>query len=237
MTRLKTQISALRYDNGNGFFYVHDVRGTVLVHPLADVIDRKAENDVRTAFVDPGLQIARSGTGAGFFDFAQASPRGEPTPHLGYARLFEPLGWVIGTSRSIGDLRKNAEWREQDTHRIVRRLIAWNVLPLLFLLAIAWRTLRGVPADTEPTPAAPPGVTAAPITPDSADTSGDEADDPGKNDSAATVALTEALRLAREIGAERAAEQVRLLTSIQQTLEKLAGAKENAPAKRHDPKA
>ncbi len=213
ITRLKSQVGALRYDNGNGFFFVHDIRGVVLVHPVADLVGRKSSDNPRATFLPGGLGIAGSAAGAGYFEFDHQGTKNGLETHLGYARLFEPLGWIIGTSCNIENLQKNLQWKADESRKAVGRLVFWNFLALLFLVAITIRMMRITASEPTTAPEAEKTDDAP------AEPAGEKAGDAAEP---SAQAVLEALRLAREISQERSSDHLRVLTDIRTAIEKLA---------------
>lgn len=222
IVRLKTQIGALRYDNGNGAFFVHDLRGVVLVHPSADLVGRKAADNPRATFLPDSLGAAGSATRAGYFEFALPEGKTGKEMHLGYARLFEPLGWVIGTSCKIENLRKNLQWQDDESRKAIGKLFFWNVLTLLILVAITIRMMR-ISAASDSQPPVENAPSAAPEAENSEEVSPEPAGDKAGEDAGPSAqAVLEALRLAREISQDRSSEQLRVLNDIHKAIEKLA---------------
>lgn len=222
IARLKAQVGALRYDNGNGYFFVHDIRGVVLVHPVADLVGRKSADNPRATFLPGGLDIAKSASGAGYFEFDLPGKKNNTETHLGYAQLFEPLGWVIGTSCNIDSKKKNLQWKDDESSKAIGKLVVWNLLPLLFLVVITIRMMRIAAA---PVPL-PPGTNDPATAPEakkcddlSAKPAGDATGDAAEP---SAQAVLEALRLAREISRDRSSDQLRVLNDIRTAIEKLA---------------
>jgi len=222
IARLKTQVGALRYDNGNGFFFVHDLRGSVLVHPSSDLVGRKSSDNPRATFLPGGLGIAGSAAGAGYFEFDLPGKKNGAETHLGYARLFEPLGWVIGTSCNIENLQKNLQWQDDESRKAIGKLFFWNILTLLFLVTITIRMMRITAAsDIEASGMSEPP--AAPIAEKSAEASSEPAEEKVVDAiEPSAQAVLEALRLAREISQDRSTDQLRVLNEIRTAIEKLA---------------
>lgn len=226
ISRLKAQIGALRYDNGNGFFYIHDLRGIVLVHPNADLIGKKPGDTPRATFLPGGMEVARSAIGAGYFEFSLSGEKNGKEHHLGYARLFEPLGWIIGTSCNIENLQKNLQWQDEENRKSIGKLFLWNILTMIFLVAITVRMMR-ISAASDMQSLGTGAPSAAPGAENTAEFSVKETGDTAGSDAEPTAqAVLEALRLAREISQDRSSDQLRVLNDIHKAIEKLADRRE-----------
>lgn len=96
-------IRPLRFYDGRGYFFIYRLDGLCKLLPTDP--DREGRNmldmrdDTGTAPVPLILSAAKSPAGAGYLDYRwKILGQGELwSGKIGYARLFEPLGWAIGT--------------------------------------------------------------------------------------------------------------------------------------------
>ncbi|MHC4572305.1 MAG: cache domain-containing protein [Planctomycetota bacterium] len=111
-------IRNIRYDQGTGYFWISDttepfpkmvmhpfspeLEGEVLDNPMYNCVLGKNENLFK-AFVD----VCKT-NGEGFVDYRWPKPTEEgltePMPKLSYVRLYEPLGWIVGTGVYTDDI-------------------------------------------------------------------------------------------------------------------------------------
>lgn len=114
----KKLIGDMRYDNGTGYFWINDMGKPypkMLMHPTVPSLNGQILDDAKyncalgkgeNLFVAFVRVCERSG--AGFVDYLwpKPTPKGlsEEKPKLSYVKLYEPLGWVIGTGVYIDDI-------------------------------------------------------------------------------------------------------------------------------------
>ncbi len=136
-------VRELRYDEGNGYFWIDTTEGVNVV-----LLGREeTEGNSRIDSVDPNgvkfiQEILNAGMqpGGGFAYFSFAKPNEtEPLPKMSYSLEYEPYSWVIGTGVWIDHIDKLAAEYEKKAHgqmvaSIVRSLIF--VIILLILLVI-----------------------------------------------------------------------------------------------------
>ncbi|HEY9079322.1 cache domain-containing protein [Magnetovibrio sp.] len=102
-TAVRETLRAIRYDGGRGYYFILDLNG---VSQLAtDRPQNEGRNMLRDGpqevrdLVTRVLQLAKSKKGGGFISHDWSKPGSRGTLHrkLTYVKLFEPLGWVIGS--------------------------------------------------------------------------------------------------------------------------------------------
>jgi len=172
------------------------------------------------------MEVARSAIGAGYFEFSLSGEKNGKEHHLGYARLFEPLGWIIGTSCNIENLQKNLQWQDEENRKSIGKLFLWNILTMIFLVTITVRMMR-ISAASDMQSLGTGAPSAAPGAESTAEFSVKETGDTaGSNAEPSAQAVLEALRLAREISQDRSSDQLRVLNDIHKAIEKLADRRE-----------
>ncbi len=112
---LKT-IRQLRYD-GNDYFWINDLTPKMIMHPFKPELDGKnltdfEDPDGKNLFVEM-VKVCKA-FGEGYVDYKWPKPGSDkPVPKISYVKLFEPLGWIIGTGVYLEvaekDLKKNAK--------------------------------------------------------------------------------------------------------------------------------
>ncbi|MBF0547451.1 MAG: cache domain-containing protein [Candidatus Riflebacteria bacterium] len=113
--RLKTCIQKLQFDEGSGFFWIHDLKGKLVCHGEEETHEGTATVEIPD-FIKKGLTIIQSGNKEGFFEFEkiETSKIGSKK-HLAFVQVFEPLGWVLGTSKSMDSLEQRVIWENEET--------------------------------------------------------------------------------------------------------------------------
>jgi methyl-accepting chemotaxis protein len=116
--KAKLDIGKMRYDKGTGYFWINDTGAPypkMVMHPTVPALDGKVLDDPNfncalgkkenlfKAFVDVCQE-----KGEGYVDYLWPKPTKDgltsEQPKLSYVRLFEPLGWVIGTGAYIDSI-------------------------------------------------------------------------------------------------------------------------------------
>jgi len=107
--RAMLRIGSMRHSNGEGYFWINDLRPVMLVHPVpamvgADMSNMKDPNG--KAFGLEFVRICREkGEGAVWYLWSKKSGE-EPSQKIAYVKLFRPWGWIIGTGLYIDDLQR-----------------------------------------------------------------------------------------------------------------------------------
>lgn len=101
-------IKQLRYDNGDGYFWINDYAARMIMHPIKPGLDGK---DLST-FEDPNgtklfsdfvKLVQRSGSG--YVDYYWEKPgKDQPVEKTSYVQGFEPWKFIIGTGIDIDDI-------------------------------------------------------------------------------------------------------------------------------------
>ena len=128
-------IGKMRYGD-NEYFWINDLQGTMLMHPIKPELKGKPGDTIR----DPnGLlvtmeaaNIGRSSAGKGFFSYLWAKPgKDQPVGKITYVQGFQPWGWVVASGLYIDDLR------DEFQSNLGKAAAAIGAV-LLLLGAIAW---------------------------------------------------------------------------------------------------
>lgn len=96
----KDQLRNIRFA-GKEYFFTYDYDGKLLSHPIRT--DLEGTYDLKSPTIDRLLAAARDGTG--FVEYMWPKTAGaEPVAKLGYASVFKPWQWMIGTGVYIDDV-------------------------------------------------------------------------------------------------------------------------------------
>jgi len=125
------ELRAVRYD-GDGYFWVNDVDGRVIMHPIKPALDgtdgRKVLDPNGVSPFATAAEIGR-GPGQGFFTYMWPKPgMPQPVEKSSYAKLFAPWGWVVASGIYVDDL-------DAAFHKRLIQTGLWLV-PVLVLLTI-----------------------------------------------------------------------------------------------------
>lgn len=105
-------IRSLRYgDEGKDYFWIHDTRPSMIMHPYRTELEGKdlsgfADPEGKRLFVEMVRVVDREG-GNGFTPYLWQwkDDPGRVVPKLSHVRLFEPWGWIIGSGVYLNDVR------------------------------------------------------------------------------------------------------------------------------------
>ena len=140
------RVRELRYDNGEGYFWIDTYEGVNVV-----LLGRPTEGKSRIDLVDPtGKQFIKEmiengrKDGGGFTDLMFAKPNEtEPLPKRNYTVAFEPYHWVLGTGVWIDhiDTAVAAERERTDAAfyaSLIKLLIFVVILQAIFIAFAVW---------------------------------------------------------------------------------------------------
>lgn len=118
-----TEISKLRFSNGN-FFWIASLDLKLLAspeHPEWVGQDLSGLKDLNGRPIFPNLLEEGKKNKEAFFNYNWVAPEtGEQTPRVGYAKLFEPWDWAVGTAVQISMAEKGLQERSKNIIRNLR---------------------------------------------------------------------------------------------------------------------
>ncbi|MBS3821922.1 MAG: cache domain-containing protein, partial [Phycisphaerae bacterium] len=130
-------------EDGEGYFWVHDIEGRILVHPYRpdleganqwDLRDDDGNNILRTS-----IATAREGGGFITYSWQKQGRTAIIAPKLTFVRPFEPWGWVIATGVYLDDVQAEID---QMTARASWIVLAIFIAAGLMLGSLVWRAIR-----------------------------------------------------------------------------------------------
>ncbi len=100
-------IATMRYD-GNEYFWINDMQGTMLMHPMKPELVGKGGDSIRDPqgflVLNEAAQTVRT-QGAGYLAYQWPKPgREQPVDKVSYVQGFQPWGWVLGSGLYLDDL-------------------------------------------------------------------------------------------------------------------------------------
>ena len=130
----RNAIARMRYGD-NEYFWINDLQGTMVMHPIKPELDGKPSDSIRDAnglLVTAEAARVANRSGQGFFSYVWPhAGETEPVEKISYVRTFAPWGWVVASGLYIDDLRSD----------FLSNLgkVALGVLAVLLLIGgIAW---------------------------------------------------------------------------------------------------
>lgn len=136
-------IRKLRFGEA-GYIWLNEIDPpyTVVMHPIRRDMEGTAQKfyiqathqNVYEAFAD----VIHENDGAGFLQYDFYKPgTNEKIPKLSYIRLYEPLGWVIGTGVYIDHIDKMVTSKTQELNEQTNQLINFIIIFGIILVTIA----------------------------------------------------------------------------------------------------
>ncbi|MEW5734020.1 MAG: cache domain-containing protein [Thermodesulfobacteriota bacterium] len=111
---VREALRPIRYNDGRGYFFATGLDGVEMLNAdrpqmegrdLSDLLDSEGQYVIRDM-----IAIAKEKE-AGFYYYTWTKPglEGNAHPKLAYVRLFEPLGWIIGTGEYVDDAERDIQ--------------------------------------------------------------------------------------------------------------------------------
>ena len=127
-----------------GYIWLNEVKApyTVIMHPVKPEMNgtvqvfyiQDTKQNVYEAFAD----VINKNGGSGFLQYDYYKPgTDERIPKLSYIRLFEPLGWVIGTGVYVDYIDSMVAQKTDELNKQTNRLISVIVIFGLVLISVA----------------------------------------------------------------------------------------------------
>ncbi|MBN6101644.1 cache domain-containing protein [Xanthomonas sp. CFBP 8703] len=104
-------LESMRARDGVDYFYVHDMRPTMLMHPTRHDLVGKDIGNVLSADGKPIFRqfAAAAAAGGGYVDYLWPKPGNDkPVEKVSYNAPFKPWNWVIGTGVYMDDVQAQA---------------------------------------------------------------------------------------------------------------------------------
>lgn len=162
LQKSKDDIRRMRYDHGTGYFWINDITAPypkMVMHPFSPGLEGEILDDPQyncalgknenlfKAFVN-----VCQANGEGFVDYRWPKPteKGftEPMPKLSYVRLYEPLGWIVGTGVYIDgidtEIRERMEMLLAQVNGLIKKVIFFSVVMCLLSIAASVVSARTI---------------------------------------------------------------------------------------------
>ncbi len=120
-------LSALDYGE-DGYFFVYDLEGRVLMHSRQPELLGRNLWDMRDPLGRPTIQqlIAQARAGGGYVDYQWRKPSsGELAPKLGYVVAMERWNWMVGTGLYLDGIRATLEQLDREAQANIAQTMWW----------------------------------------------------------------------------------------------------------------
>ena len=111
---VRETLRPIRYDHGRGYFFAFDLAGIeqlFAAHPEMEGKDMLSVRDAEGHYVIRDMLELVQRDGEGYYAYSWGRPGGASGDFrkLAYLKLFEPLGWVIGTGEYLTDVERDVQ--------------------------------------------------------------------------------------------------------------------------------
>ena len=112
----------------DGYFFVYDLDGTVLMHSRQPELVGRNLWDLRDPQGRPTIQqlIARARAGGGYVDYLWRKPStAQEAPKLGYVTQLERWHWMVGTGLYLDDIQATMAQLDQEASGNIATTLLW----------------------------------------------------------------------------------------------------------------
>lgn len=136
----KDIIRAIRY-NKTDYFFVYDLKGYSVVHPINPDFEGKDRSGAKDASgrlnIKMMMDLANSSDGEGFAYYDAVKEKGGPSfDKVSYVKAYKPWGWFIGTGVYVDVVEQTIHAFERNT------MIGFACVVILVALANLWYSTR-----------------------------------------------------------------------------------------------
>lgn len=123
----------------DGYFFVYDLQGRVLMHSRQPELVGQDLWDLRDPQGRPTIQqlIAKARDGGGFIDYLWRQPSsGGVAPKLGYVIAYERWNWMLGTGLYLDSIRATLDGMEAEASQNIAATLLWIAGAAVFGIAL-----------------------------------------------------------------------------------------------------
>lgn len=127
-------IGSLRFGK-NGYFWLNDMQGTMIMHPLSEYIGRNlydAQDNQGTYLFHDFVAKAKSGGGWTYYNWPKPNDADHWYANVSYVSPFKPWNWIIGTGLYLDDIGQEIRRKTLHMGIIVFSIYAAILLVILF---------------------------------------------------------------------------------------------------------
>ncbi|QPF73961.1 histidine kinase [Roseateles sp. DAIF2] len=123
----------------DGYFFVYDLQGRVLMHSRQPELMGKNLWELRDPKGRPTIQqlVAQAKAGGGFVDYLWRKPSsGQIAPKLGYVIALERWNWMLGTGLYLDGIQATMSQLEHEANRNIAATLLWIAGIAVFGIAL-----------------------------------------------------------------------------------------------------
>lgn len=160
MEKSINDIRQMRYNNGVGYFWINDITKPtprMVMHPTLPSLDGKVMNAQKFnatlgeyTGIGKGMNLFEAFAevcerdGGGFVDYLWPKPTEtgltEDQPKMSYVKLYEPLGWIVGSGAYIDNIEKEIVEREEminaQISSLTYKVLMVSIIIILFTIVV-----------------------------------------------------------------------------------------------------
>lgn len=111
---IKDALRPVRFSAGRGYYFAFDLHGVeelVVNKPELEGTNMLSVQDGDGEFITKDTIAIAKKKGQGFYHYLWSKPstEGNRHPKIAYVKLFEPLGWVLGTGEYLDDVKEEIQ--------------------------------------------------------------------------------------------------------------------------------
>lgn len=120
-------LASLDYGH-DGYFFVYDAQGTVLMHSRQPELVGRNLWDLHDAQGRPTIQqlLDKARHGGGYVEYLWRKPsNGQLAPKLGYVVMLQPWDWMVGTGLYLDDIQATLDELDTEMDNSIRTTLGW----------------------------------------------------------------------------------------------------------------
>jgi len=108
---IKEILRDIRWDNGNGYFFIDDINGTCLLYPIRKELEGKnisSIKDINGKYVIKDFINISLTKKEGYSSYYTSKPKSSKIRNykkISYVRYFEPYNWIVGTGAYVDEFK------------------------------------------------------------------------------------------------------------------------------------
>jgi methyl-accepting chemotaxis protein len=148
---IKELISTFRYTMGlekQNYFWINDLNHKIIVHPFNPESigqDNSDRQDTNGKYMFREFVTVAQNQGEGFVDYYWPRPdETQEQSKLSFVKLFEPLGWVIGTGVYLEDISDHIIMEENKIKSRIYQYILLMMIAIMISIGVTFYTVKGI---------------------------------------------------------------------------------------------
>ena len=134
--RAEAALKKLRYEGGEGYFWINDLQPKMIMHPTSpDLVGKDLSDfkDVNGRYIFKEIVQIVENKGAGYLEYHWKQPGGkENADKISYVSEFKPWHWIIGTGTYLDDVDKRF-WQGVEAS-LIPLLVIYSIIGILVQL-------------------------------------------------------------------------------------------------------